>query len=233
MADFNETTQLGDTFKPIVIYAKSEKTGSTLQLSVWGGRLFFTVFGKTSTGNLFRKSIDFSQLMVLESALADLIRMPAESTQSLTFSSRNQDTHKLEPDFQLNLLKDQRQVYMIELKGMDNNKNEFSDRFSSFLRGDVVRNAEPFKPAESSSFAIKGLRHYLTMVCPTEMSLTGRKNTPSNQNNSGKSGGRSFNNYKGKPQTSSPKDSGNYGNTMPSFENGTTGGDSVDSEMPF
>ena len=233
MNEINENVQLGDLFQTMKMPARSEKSGNSLSLSVWGGRLFFTVFGKTKSGNLFHKSIDFSQLMVLDSALNDLIRMPAESVQHLTFNRYDRELRKKVPDFQLNLIKDQRQVYILELKGLDNQSNGFSDRFSEFLDQDIViRNAEPFKPAESSSYSIKKLQLFFKLVCPIEMSLTGRKNTPTAKSDYSNGGGRGFNNYKGKPREAAAP-AQEAGNAMPNFEDGTVADSTSDDGMSF
>lgn len=170
--------QLGDMFRPTVISARSEKTGNTLQMSVWGGRLGFTVYPKQGQGNLFKKSITRAQLLVLDSALDNLISMPPESHQNLTLLVWNNEQRKMVPDFQLNFIKDDRQVYMIELKGRGNNGDTFDDKFSFLMRQDIILNAEPFKPAESSSYAVKDLRQYFKFVATSEMSITGRRYNP-------------------------------------------------------
>lgn len=188
--------QLGDMFKPTVITARSEKTGNSLQLSVWGGRLGLTVYPKQGQGNLFKKSINRPQLLVVDTALDTLIGQPPESHQNLTILAWDNEQRKMVPDFQMNLLKDERQVYMIELKGRGNNGGAFEDRFSFLMRSDIILNAEPFKPAESSSYAVKDLRQYLKFTCPNEMSITGRRFVPNGQSK-GKGGNGYSQNFKG------------------------------------
>lgn len=174
--DMQSQQVLGDMFKSTEITCRSEKTGNSLRISIWGARMGFTVYGKqASGGNLFRQSIDANQLIVVDSALDNLVTMPPESHQAMTFSHYDRQERKQVIDFQMNLIKDERQVYLIELKGAGNNGGEFSDRFSLFIPQGVTLNTEPFKPAESSSFMVKRLRQYFKMVAPTEMSLTGRK----------------------------------------------------------
>ncbi len=192
----NNEQQLGDMFKPTVITARSEKTGSTLQLSVWGGRLGLTVYPKQGQGNLFKKSVSRPQLQVIDTALDTLIGQPPESHQNLTLMVWDNENRKMVPDFQMNLIKDERQVYMIELKGRGNNGGGFEDRFSFMMRQDIILNAEPFKPAESSSYAVKDLRQYLKFTCPNEMSITGRRFTGNSQR--GNKGGNGYSqNFKG------------------------------------
>lgn len=169
---------LGDMFKATELTCRSEKTGNSLRISIWNSRMGFTVYGKQSGGgNLFRQSIDANQLIVVDSALDNLVTMPPESHQAMTFGHYDRQERKQVVDFQMNLIKDERQVYIIELKGAGNNGGEFSDRFSLFLPQGITLNAEPFKPAESSSYMVKRLRQYFKMVAPTEMSLTGRRMT--------------------------------------------------------
>jgi hypothetical protein len=212
---------LGDMFKTTEISCRSEKSGNTLRISIWGSRMGFTVYGKqASGGNLFRQSIDANQLIVVDSALDNLVSMPPESHQAMTFSHYDRQERKQIIDFQMNLIKDERQVYLIELKGPANNGGEFSDRFSLFLPQGVTLNTEPFKPAESSSYMVKRLRQYFKMVAPTEMALTGRKAT-GNFGSSAKSGGsnNAYNrgNYKA-GGSKGPAGNVDTGNPMNGFE---------------
>ena len=214
-----QNTNLGDMFKPTEITCRSEKTGNSLRISIWGGRMGFTVYGKQSSGNLFRQSIDPNQFMVLDSALDNLVTMPPESHQNMTFTHFDRQERKSVVDFQLNLIKDERQVYLIELKGAANNGGEFADRFSLFLPNGVTLNTEPFKPSESSSYMVKRLRQYFKVVAPQEFSLTGRRvtgNFSSNGSNKGTNNAYNRGNYKA-GGNKGPAGSVDTGNPMPGF----------------
>lgn len=222
---------LSDMFKPTELTCRSEKTGNSLRISIWGSRMGFTVYGKQSSGgNLFRQSIDANQLIVVDSALDNLVTMPPESHQSMTFGHYDRQERKQVVDFQMNLIKDERQVYMIELKGPGNNGGEFADRFSLFLPQGVTLNTEPFKPSESSSYMVKRLRQYFKMVAPTEMSLTGRRMTGNFGGNGSKPGNNnSYNrgNYKA-GGNKGPAGNVDTGNPMNGFDNASPMDD-----MPF
>lgn len=213
MDNNDNTPQLGDMFKPTVMLARSEKTGNSLQIAVWGGRLGLTVYPKQGSGNLFKCNISREQLQVLDTALDSLIPMPPESHQNMTFMSWDNENRKMVPAFQLNLLKDNRQVYQIELKGHGNNGGEFCDVFSLLIRNNIILNAEPFKPAESSSYAVKDLRQFIKFTAPYELSITGRKFTGKFQGKGNGDGNGYSNKFKG----SGPKSSVDTGNAMPGF----------------
>lgn len=226
-----ETLQLGDMFKTKTLTYRSEKTGNQLQISIWNGIVGFTVFGKQSSGNIFRKTLNAEQLTVVDAAFDNLINMPPESHQSLTIQKWNQEQRKMLPEFQLNLIKDERQVYMIELKGHDNNGGDFSDRFSIFIKNDIVLNAEPFKPAESSSYGAKYFRQYLKIVAPSELSLSARrmsgKSFGNNKGGQGKNNEYNRGNSYNRNNNRGPNSEVDTGNPMHGFDNASS------DDMPF
>lgn len=227
--DNQNQQNLGDMFKSTEITCRSEKTGNSLRISIWGARMGFTVYGKqASGGNLFRQSIDANQLIVVDSALDNLVNMPPESHQAMTFSHYDRQERKQIIDFQMNLIKDERQVYIIELKGAGNNGGEFSDRFSLYLPQGITLNTEPFKPAESSSYMVKRLRQYFKMVAPTEMALTGRKAIGGFGGGSKPGNNNTYNrgNYKA-GGSKGPAGNVDTGNPMTGFDSGTM------EDMPF
>ena len=213
-------TNLGDMFKTVEIACRSEKTGNSLRISIWGGRMGFTVYGKQGAGNLFRQSIDANQLVVVDSALDNLVTMPPESHQAMTFGHYDRQERKQVVDFQMNLIKDERQVYIIELKGAGNNGGEFADRFSLYLPQGVTLNTEPFKPSESSSYMVKRLRQYFKMIAPNEMSLTGRRMSGNfgKGNNGGQNNAYNRGNYKA-GGNKGPAGNVDTGNPMNGFDN--------------
>lgn len=227
--DAQTQQNLGDMFKTTEITCRSEKTGNSLRISIWGARMGFTVYGKqASGGNLFRQTIDANQLVVVDSALDNLVSMPPESHQAMTFSHYDRQERKQVVDFQMNLIKDERQVYIIELKGAGNNGGEFADRFSLYLPQGVTLNTEPFKPSESSSYMVKRLRQYFKMVAPTEMALTGRKMTGNFGGNSKPGNNNSYNrgNYKA-GGSKGPAGNVDTGNPMNGFDSAPM------DDMPF
>lgn len=176
MNETESTPSLADYFKGTEFKFSSEKTGAILSIRPFGGKMSFSVFGKQNTGVQFSKPIDMQQLAVLETAMGGIMAKGPGSKTSLTFTTWVFAEKKDIPQFTLNVIKDDRQVYLFELKGRGNNGGEYVDQFVIGPRLDkVLIDGEQQSIAAGSASVMSYLRTYFKLTAPLEAALKSTK----------------------------------------------------------
>ena len=158
---------------------KARETGEQLAMSVFNGRVRFSIFppkGSNARGLIFNQALQPSGLILFKDMLKKYDTMTPESRQNLMFMDWDQDAKQAKPKASLIFGKDEKQNYYFELQFKHNDNNKVVQ--FSIMAGVIAQPTSDFSFADKSKLQVRTILDWMETVVPVAICLTGSKFKP-------------------------------------------------------
>lgn len=152
-----------------------------LQFRVWGGSLRVSVIKEKDFKAIYELTIGMSKIPIIRKLIAQVAKSSPDSKYPAVFSTYDRDTKKWNTECVLSFIKDDKNMYRIEIQ-WKGNKYEF------ILRGPsgISYGSDPMGEAERSAIELETLDMYIKDYVPAQTILTNkRRNIGGASNKSG------------------------------------------------
>ena len=160
---------LGDlTFKGQTI--KTSTGTETFQMKVWGGSLRVGIVKEKEFKPIFERALSADKITVVKHTIQKIMKASPNTKMPLVFSSYDREQKKPVIDFVLTFLKDDKNLYHIEMQWKGN-------KFDCLLKGPygVSCGSDPMSDVERSAVELETLYDWICAIVPVQCILTNRK----------------------------------------------------------
>lgn len=160
---------LGDlTFKGQVI--RTTTGTETFQMKVWGGALRVGIVKEKEFKPIFERSLAPDKITIIKHTIQKILKASPNTKIPLVFSAFDREQKKPTIDFVLAFIKDDKNVYHIEMQWKGN-------KFDCILKGPygVSIGSDAMGEAEKSATELETLYDWLCGVVPLQCVLTNKK----------------------------------------------------------
>jgi hypothetical protein len=165
---------------------KAKETGEQLAMSVFNGRVRFSVFppkGSNARGLIFNQALQPSGLILLKEMLAGYDTMTPDSRKNIMFMDWDQDAKQAKPKASLIFGQDEKQNFYFELQFKHNDNNKVI-RFG-IMAGVIAQPSSEFSFADKSKLQVRTMIDWIETIVPVAICLTGSKFKPGGGGNNG------------------------------------------------
>lgn len=160
---------LGDlSFKGQIIHTA---TGTeTFQMKVWGGSLRVGIVKEKEFKPIFERALSPDKITIIKHTIQKILKASPNTKMPLVFSQYDREQKKPVIDFVLTFLKDDKNLYHIEMQWKGN-------KFDCLLKGPfgVAYGSDPMSDVERSTIELETIYDWLTSIAPVQCMLTNRK----------------------------------------------------------
>lgn len=160
---------LGDlSFKGQVI--RTVTGTETFQMKVWGGSLRVGIVKEKEFKPMFERALSPDKITIIKHTIQKILKASPNTKMPLVFSSYDREQKKPVIDFVLTFLKDDKNLYHIEMQWKGN-------KFDCLLKGPfgVAYGSDPMSDVERSTIELETIYDWLTSIAPVQCVLTNRK----------------------------------------------------------
>ncbi len=142
----------------------------TFQMKVWGGSLRVGIVKEKEFKPMFERSLAPDKITIIKHTIQKIMKASPNTKMPLVFSSYDREQKKPVIDFVLTFLKDDKNLYHIEMQWKGN-------KFDCLLKGPfgVACGSDPMSDVERSSIELETLYDWINSVVPIQCILTNRK----------------------------------------------------------
>lgn len=160
---------LGDlTFKGQVI--RTSTGTETFQMKVWGGSLRVGIVKEKEFKPIFERALAPDKTTIIKHTIQKIMKASPNTKMPLVFSMYDREQKKPVIDFVLTFLKDDKNLYHIEMQWKGN-------KFDCLLKGPygVSISSEAMTDPEKSAIELETLYDWLCHIVPIQCILTNKK----------------------------------------------------------
>ena len=160
---------LGDlTFKGQVI--RTSTGTETFQMKVWGGSLRVGIVKEKEFKPMFERPLAPDKIVIIKHTIQKIMKASPNTKMPLVFSTYDREQKKPVIDFVLTFLKDDKNLYHIEMQWKGN-------KFDCLLKGPygVSIGSEAMTDTEKSAIELETMYDWLNYIVPVQCVLTNRK----------------------------------------------------------
>ena len=143
----------------------------TFQMKVWGGAVRVNITKEKEFKPLFERSLSPDKLTIIKRQIQSIMKASPGSKFPIVFSTWDREQKKPVIDFVLTFLKDDKNMYHIEMQWKGN-------KFDCLLKGPFgvsVGGPDGMSDAEKSSIELETMLDWITHVAPIQCLLTNRR----------------------------------------------------------
>lgn len=160
---------LGDlSFKGQII--RTVTGTETFQMKVWGGAFRVGIVKEKEFKPMFERALAPDKVTILKHTIQKIMKASPNTKIPLVFSQYDREQKKPVIDFVLTFLKDDKNLYHIEMQWKGN-------KFDCLLKGPfgVAYGSEPMTDAERSAIEIETMYDWICNIAPFQCMFTNRK----------------------------------------------------------
>ena len=165
----NNAYGLGDlTFKGQSI--RTSTGTETFQMKVWGGMLRVNITKEKEFKPIFERPIAPDKVTIIKHTIQKIMKASPNTKMPLVFNTYDREAKKSVIDFVLTFLKDDKNLYHIEMQWKGN-------KFDCTLKGPfgVSIGSDPMSEADRSAIEIETMYDWICSVVPIQCVLTNKK----------------------------------------------------------
>lgn len=149
---------------------KTTSGTETFQMKVWGGMLRVNITKNKEYKPIFERPLSAEKTTVIKQVIQKILKASPNTKMPIVFSAYDQDNKKPVIDFVLTFLKDDSNIYHVEMQWKGN-------KFDCVLKGPygVAYGSDPMNDAEKSEIELLTMYDWLDRVAPMQCVLTNRK----------------------------------------------------------
>ena len=140
------------------------------KMTVWGGSLRVNITKEKEFKPIFERTISPDKITIIKHTIQKIMKASPNTKLPLVFSSFDREQKKPVIDFVLTFLKDDKNLYHIEMQWKGN-------KFDCLLKGPfgVAYGSDPMTDVERSAIELETLYDWISYIVPIQSILTNRK----------------------------------------------------------
>lgn len=149
---------------------RSTTGNESLNFKVWGGSLRVNVTKEKEFKPMFEKALAPNKVVVIKHLIDKVKKASPGSKFPMVCSEYKKDTKQWAVDYVLTFIKDEKNIYHIEIQWKGN-------KFDCVLKGPsgIAFGSDPMSDADKSNIELETLSNWLTYIAPVQCLLTNKK----------------------------------------------------------